>query len=257
VLVEWQGFGLRDLVSVFLEKSRDGGQNWSTLATLDPSATSYLDTAVRVESQPYQYRLLARDSCGFTSPYSNLGSSIHLLATVEEFQHVLTWTPYSEWEEEVDFYTIEVWMESLGEFVQVDVVSGSETSYVDGATFLDQGEYCYRVIAHELAGNRAISVSNHACVGIQPELHLPNAFTPNGDNINDFFRLDGLYIRDFDMKIFNRWGQLIFESDHLDKGWDGTYQGKAVPEGAYVVIVEATANNGQRFYEKGSITLIR
>jgi gliding motility-associated-like protein len=257
IRVDWLGFGLRDLVSVFLEKSNDGGQSWGTVATLPPTATTYLDTAVRVDAQPYAYRLLARDSCGFSSPYSNLGTSIWLQATTENFQHRLNWTPYREWAGGVDYYVVEVWMEALGEYVQVDVVSGSETTYLDGATFLDQGEYCYRITAHELAGNQAVSLSNRACVGIKPELHLPNAFSPNGDNINDQFRLNGLYIRDFDLKIFNRWGQKIFESDHLDKGWDGTFRGASVPEGVYVVVVEAVANNGQRFYEKGSITLIR
>jgi len=66
--------------------------------------------------------------------------------------------------------------------------------------------------------------------------YIPNAFTPNGDGLNDVFgvipRLD--YVNQYRISIFNRWGQLLFESSDLNQGWDGTYQGEACPAGAYV-----------------------
>jgi gliding motility-associated-like protein len=65
---------------------------------------------------------------------------------------------------------------------------------------------------------------------------IPNAFTPNGDGLNDVFgvipRLD--YINQYHISIFNRWGQMLFESSDLNLGWDGTYQGEACRAGAYV-----------------------
>ncbi|MCF8347863.1 MAG: gliding motility-associated C-terminal domain-containing protein [Bacteroidales bacterium] len=65
---------------------------------------------------------------------------------------------------------------------------------------------------------------------------IPNAFTPNGDGLNDIFgvipRLD--YINQYRISIFNRWGQMIFETTDLNLGWDGTYQGEACLAGAYV-----------------------
>ena len=108
-----------------------------------------------------------------------------------------------------------------------------------------------------VAATTPISVSNRACTPVQPELHLPNAFTPNADNINDRYYLSGIYIQQVDLKIFNRWGQKVFQGRHLDDAWDGTFEGKPVPEGVYVVTVDAVGNNGKRFYEKGTITLIR
>ena len=67
-------------------------------------------------------------------------------------------------------------------------------------------------------------------------MYIPNAFTPNGDGLNDVFgvipRLD--YVNQYRISIFNRWGQLLFESSDLNQGWDGTYQGEACPAGAYV-----------------------
>lgn len=65
-------------------------------------------------------------------------------------------------------------------------------------------------------------------------LFVPNAFTPSGDLLNDSFRAKGESIQDFEMNIFNRFGELIFESNDIGTGWDGTYKGKASPMGVYV-----------------------
>ena len=65
---------------------------------------------------------------------------------------------------------------------------------------------------------------------------IPNAFTPNGDGLNDVFgaipRLD--YVNQYYIGIYNRWGQLLFETRDIDQGWDGSYQGKPCPLGVYV-----------------------
>ncbi|MCB0854929.1 MAG: gliding motility-associated C-terminal domain-containing protein, partial [Bacteroidetes bacterium] len=257
VRVEWKKFIMNDLTTVFLEKSFDDGANWSTVASLPPMSTSYTDTAVNVYENYYLYRLRARDSCGFTSPYSNIGTSILLLAEPGLNGNTLNWNPYTEWEKGVDYYEIQVFRHGTGEWVTVDIVNGDLTSYIDNSFFDDLEEFCYRVIAHESGGNQAASVSNTDCLPITPEIYAPNAFTPNADNVNDYFYLQGVYIREFHMKIFNRWGQEIFESNHINDEWDGTFNGEPVPEGVYVWVAEATSNNGREFTERGTVTLIR
>ncbi len=69
--------------------------------------------------------------------------------------------------------------------------------------------------------------------------HLPNSFTPNMDGLNDVYMGKGTGISEFKMTIFNRWGKLIFESNNLDYGWNGTIMsgGEIVPQGAYVCVV--------------------
>lgn len=66
-------------------------------------------------------------------------------------------------------------------------------------------------------------------------LYVPNCFTPNGDGKNEFFCVVGPGISDMHMQIFNRWGQLIFESNAVNDCWDGTYKGQVVQEDVYVV----------------------
>ncbi|RYU95602.1 PKD domain-containing protein [Emticicia agri] len=73
--------------------------------------------------------------------------------------------------------------------------------------------------------------------GCEPLLFVPEAFTPNGDGINDRFELPNEFIKDFDLKIYNRWGEIIFESFDTEKLWDGTYKGKLMAPMLYAFVV--------------------
>ena len=89
-------------------------------------------------------------------------------------------------------------------------------------------------------------------------LMLPNAFTPNGDGINDVFRVRYPFaVKAFILSVFNRFGQKVFETTDISKGWDGTYLGNKQPEGSYVWIVQLTGSNGIKQTSRGVITLIK
>ncbi len=89
---------------------------------------------------------------------------------------------------------------------------------------------------------------------------IPNAFTPNGDGQNDYFfprQLLSENVSSFVMRIYNRWGQLVFETLHSGgRGWDGTYNNQEQPAGAYIYYIEAEYN-GRREQYRGNVTLIR
>ena len=88
---------------------------------------------------------------------------------------------------------------------------------------------------------------------------LPNAFTPNGDGLNETFRpLHPCDMSDYNIKIFNRYGQLIFESANPSVGWDGTFKGAKAVDGTYVWMSSYTnTNNNQRMSKKGTLILVR
>ncbi len=92
-------------------------------------------------------------------------------------------------------------------------------------------------------------------------LDIPNSFTPNGDGVNDYFLPRQHLSRgltEFKMVIFNRWGQVIFETQSIDgRGWDGKFNGEAQPTGVYVYQIEAAFKNGVREQYTGNVTLIR
>ena len=90
---------------------------------------------------------------------------------------------------------------------------------------------------------------------------FPNAFTPNGDAVNDVFRpLHFCPVAVTDFRVYDRWGRLVFQAQDPEQGWDGTFQGKPAPAEVYAwrVEYEAMREDGrQRFSEKGDVTLLR
>ncbi|UAY52290.1 gliding motility-associated C-terminal domain-containing protein [Ferruginibacter albus] len=89
------------------------------------------------------------------------------------------------------------------------------------------------------------------------DFFVPNAFSPNNDGSNDFFSVYGSSVSSGRMSVYNQWGQLMFETADIKKGWDGTYKGKQQPAGVYNYIVTAVMYNGAAINTKGTINLIR
>mgnify|MGYP000131334030 CR=1 FL=1 len=92
---------------------------------------------------------------------------------------------------------------------------------------------------------------------IDPLLDVPNAFTPGRFGENGVIKVKGFGISKLDWKIYNRWGQLVFQSNSIYKGWDGTFKGKLQPMDVYTYTLEANLTNGQLVKKTGDITLIR
>lgn len=90
-------------------------------------------------------------------------------------------------------------------------------------------------------------------------LLLPTAFSPNQDGVNDRFRiLRGLNIlKLLEFKVFNRWGQLVFETNNMNAGWDGFFKGETAEIGVYQFFAKAITYDGNIIIEKGNVTLLR
>lgn len=114
----------------------------------------------------------------------------------------------------------------------------------------------YRVIAYKKGDLSVLSVSNETVIIPSMTLYIPNTFTPNGDGINDTFGINGEAVKEFNLVIYNRWGDLIFQSDQFDKRWDGTYKGKKVPCGSYVYKVMASGPTGNKETSEGNVNVI-
>ncbi|HVX50393.1 MAG TPA: gliding motility-associated C-terminal domain-containing protein, partial [Chitinophagaceae bacterium] len=115
---------------------------------------------------------------------------------------------------------------------------------------------------------RLIVQDNHHCfdTAYQPVkviytcyIAVPTAFTPNGDNLNDYlYPLNAYKTSNLEFKVFNRFGQLVFYTTDWTKKWDGTYKGKPQPEGSYVWVLRYThTETHQQYYLKGTSVLIR
>jgi len=103
----------------------------------------------------------------------------------------------------------------------------------------------------------SVKVLVHELLCEEPDIFIPDAFTPNGDGNNDVLYVRSRNIADMDLKIFDRWGELVFSTTDQSKGWDGTYKGKPVDPAVYVYWLTVHCRDGQQFFTKGNVTVIR
>lgn len=96
-------------------------------------------------------------------------------------------------------------------------------------------------------------------VSPEPMFHMPNAFTPNGDGNNDTFgpAYKGNIFTRFNLKVYTRWGELIFDSNSPSERWKGTIGDKLLPSDVYVYVFDYQLVNGNKGQEKGDVTLLR
>ena len=101
------------------------------------------------------------------------------------------------------------------------------------------------------------SATLHADVLDPLPVFVPNSFSPNGDGNNDLFQIYGQGIKTVDLKIFNRWGELVYESNNQFDGWDGTYKGQVQLPQVFTYATKITFLNDKKLDKKGTVTLVR
>jgi gliding motility-associated-like protein len=131
-----------------------------------------------------------------------------------------------------------------------DSISSSEQHPLHN--YQDTGMYMVTLIVENASGCKgSFQLSVQVTESIAPYLFVPTAFTPNNDGVNDFYSVESATSFDFFLQIYNRWGELIFETSDLNFRWDGVFQGELIPEGTYFFVI-----NG-KYKRKGSITVVR
>ncbi|MCE9539439.1 MAG: gliding motility-associated C-terminal domain-containing protein [Bacteroidetes bacterium] len=125
-------------------------------------------------------------------------------------------------------------------------------------TYADTGTYTITLITSTQYGCADTSYQN---VIIEPDFafYIPNAFSPNDDDINDTFIGKGIFIKDFDMKIFDRWGNLVFVSTDINKPWDGkaNYGTELAQMDVYIYLIKLTDIKMNPHKYTGKVTLVR
>jgi len=170
-----------------------------------------------------------------------------------------TFTP-----EEPSIFDPVIEFQSLSQFAAQHAwdFNGQGTSMLENPTFTfpDSGQQVIQlIVTHESGCQDTIQ----KIVDITPEIRyfVPNAFTPNNDGRNDFFRGTGVMegVTNFNFNIWNRYGELIFTSTDPEVGWNGrsTKNGKPAPAGVYVYVVRFTGPRGEAEQRKGTFTLLR
>ncbi|WP_222166037.1 gliding motility-associated C-terminal domain-containing protein [Edaphocola aurantiacus] len=105
--------------------------------------------------------------------------------------------------------------------------------------------------------NCSDKICKELTASIYPIVDLPTAFSPNGDGNNDILRIRGYGIEKVNLQIFNRWGEKVFETSELDKGWDGKYKGVLQEMDTYGYLLTADFFDGSTTKKQGNVTLMR
>lgn len=103
----------------------------------------------------------------------------------------------------------------------------------------------------------SVTVKVHELVCDDPDIFVPDAFTPNGDGNNDALFVRGRHIASMEFKVFDRWGELVYSTDDPAESWDGRYKGKPVDPAVYVYWLTVECVDGQTYFHKGNVTVIR
>ncbi len=236
-------------VGYFISRSIDG-VSYEILDTL--STTEYLDQGLFTQSTRYYYMITYYDACGNLSEQSITSSPILL---VGEFDKTISWSDYEGWINEVGEYILEKF-DRNGQLIE-SISLGLSTTYQE-----DQSSNPYQYIYYKISAvpfdiANGIVESNILEVIYRSKVAFPNAFTPDGDGLNDIFNFESRYIMAVNMIIYNRWGELVYQTTDVDKGWDGRANGKPAPIGTYIHHTELTDDMGITFVKSGEILLIR
>jgi gliding motility-associated-like protein len=161
--------------------------------------------------------------------------------SLEDLQNELEWTnPNSSCADDVVTYTV-YYTETEGTAFEVlEIINDpNDTAYTHDNLLSLAG--CYAITATDSFGNVS-ELSNIVCVDNCPFFELPNVFTPNGDGSNEFFTpfLPVRFVDRIDIKIFDRWGALVYQTTDPEIRWDGNHQnsGKKLAEGVYYYVCD-------------------
>ncbi|WP_169303287.1 PKD domain-containing protein [Pedobacter cryophilus] len=140
---------------------------------------------------------------------------------------------------------------------QWDFGDGATSTQTNPSHTFDQpGSYVVTLIANN--GICADTLSTNVIkILAEGDIIVPNTFTPNNDGVNDYFNILIANLKTYNIKIFNRYGSLVFTSTKILDSWDGNYQGKPMPVGVYYFIIDGLDVAGNKLFRKNSVTLIR
>lgn len=229
------------------------------------SIVTILDESGMAGQSAFYYQVAAVDVCGDEVAFSNIARSMHITGAKEEIElkiH-LEWNPYEGWADNgsaVENYRL---VRVLNNEADGDALRESADffNYTDNLNNLLNigGEICYYIEASQSTadsfGFNETSVSNMACFKEEPLIFMPNAFSPDGDNINDVFLPVVNYVDPFNYEliIWNRRGQMVFRSTDPAIGWNG--QNAPVDVYAYQVFMRNVRDEVVEVH--GKVALIR
>lgn len=271
------GDGEANADDILIKRSSNEAGPFKTIGSVKmprniPYDFTYVDYTVSPDDGMFYYQLLAVDSCNNTDTSSNVANNIIIEAeTRSNEQNIVRWNHYIGFQADVSRYVLSRSSGPNRSFEVIDDdIDPNDTIYIDNLRDNpdDASRFCYRVEAVE--GNNTLDIpdsfkpfrsrSNAVCVIQKQKLLVPNAFSPNSEvEKNREFGIGSRYI-DFDnfqMRISDRYGRVVFETSDPDVFWDGTINGEPAAMGVYTYFIQYQTRGDKREDMYGTVTLYR
>lgn len=227
-----------------------------------------LDAEVDPQNTFYEYYVLVFDSCGIERYKSNTLKTIHLNGSkIDQQTNRLTWNSFEGWETEVEKYYIYRFSgDDETNFLIIDSVNGLTLQYDDNISIDEatEGKLTYWVEAKQTTGGEfdyeSYSNSNRIDIFFESNVYFPNAFRPGSTNIenNEFKPIFNYFSgSNYLFQIFNRWGQMVFETTDTEEGWNGLIEGQHQKSGLYVYRLSYKNIYGLDVDKKGTVMLLQ
>lgn len=256
IRINWEPSKENDFAKYYLYKSKKGG-SFDLIKTFEEQLdNTWLDEDVEVNRFSYCYHLVMQDTCDNLGPMGRISCTVLLNGEAKLFRNDLAWSDYVGWTEGVERYEI---LREDPATSQTAIGSNAGNQYIDDKLNLEEGLFHYTIRALEKtdANSPFWSFSNTISLIQEPGLFVPNAFTANGDALNDNFAWVPVFIKDFHIEIYSRWGELLFETDDKRSHWDGKIHGTPAATDIYFYKVRFTGYNGYSESRHGNFTLLR
>ncbi|HWB26499.1 MAG TPA: gliding motility-associated C-terminal domain-containing protein, partial [Chitinophagaceae bacterium] len=134
---------------------------------------------------------------------------------------------------------------------------GLDNPYIANPVATGTQDITYKVQETNMFGC-SLSDTVHLTYYKGPDIYLPNAFTPNGDGVNDVFRPFPVGIQKLEyFRVYNRWGNLVYQTQTYLAGWNGSINGRQAPAGTYIYEARGIDYNNKQVFKKGTVLLIR
>jgi gliding motility-associated-like protein len=218
------------------------------------SESRYSDKTAKTNQKNYCYKIIYSDACGNTSAPSAEVCPILLTKVASQRPYDIQWTNYRGWTGGLQAFVVERLDESGTVYESQPV--GQALTYSDDEPDFSRQLVRFRIKASETGTGRS-SFSNVLEIRQAYRLFVPDAFTPNNDGLNDVFEVEGLYLQNAEMTIFDRWGSVIFHSYTKEEGWDGRINGREAPAGSYVCKLEVEDFLGNHYTQTRNFVLLR
>jgi len=269
IKVIWPQTWEKDFARYFLYKSKAGSNNFVLISDYNKIGdTVYTDEAVNVHEQSYCYYVVMKDTCQNYGPDGKVSCSILLKGNSQPFESHINWSPYNFWDNGTLSYSIYK-SDLITPITKAFDQDAVKLNWVDEKLNRETGKFYYTVEANEnfppgAAGSGSTGIglmtsrSNEIELIQAPLLYVPNAFTPNGDNVNDDWNLQDVFVKDYELKVYNKWGQLIFTSTDKNVRWRGELADNLqAPEDVYVYLVSYTGFDESKYFLKGNVTVLK